>query len=165
MEKLTFQLTNETAIAIRRLEKMNKAIKILRCGGIVVGILLLVVILILLVEYLCERPSSGICLKFRDFKKYYYLRPERYSLDTPFPRASSYRTGYLYANTPIRFNIFDYYRYNIWVKRLEKHEKKLEDNEELREFLKCVQDDIDFTRRKSEEYARRAKEIIKDVNI
>ena len=113
--------------------------------------------------------SSPCKIKFDQFKKFYYLNPSSYELDTWYaikqhvtpPKDNRYGERCYYQI--VRFNYIDTIKYQFFrLHRLKaEHEEELDEN--TQRYLSYVQEDIDRLAEKSEEYKQRAHEELNKV--
>lgn len=113
--------------------------------------------------------SSPCKIKFDQFKKFYYLNPSSYELDTWYaikqhvtPPKDNHHGGRCYYQI-VRFNYIDTIKYQFFrLHQLKaEHEKELDEN--TQRYLSYVQEDINRLAEKSEEYKQRAHEELNKV--
>ena len=108
-------------------------------------------------------------IKFDQFKKFYYLNPSSYELDTWYaikqhvtqPK-DNHCGGRCYYQI-VRFNYIDTIKYQLFRlhRLMAEHEKELDEN--TQRYLSYVQEDINRLAEKSEEYKKRAHEELSKV--
>lgn len=113
--------------------------------------------------------SSPCKIKFDQFKKFYYLNPSSYELDTWYaikqhvtqPKDNHYGVRCYYQI--VRFNYIDTIKYQFFrLHQLKaEHEKELDEN--TQRYLSYVQEDIDKLAAQSEEYKQQAHEELNKV--
>ena len=113
--------------------------------------------------------SSPCKIRFDQFKKFYYLNPSSYELDTWYaikqhvtPPKDNHYSGRCYYQI-VRFNYIDTIKYQFFRLHRLKAEHEEELNENTQRYLSYVQEDIDRLAAQSEEYKQRAHEELNKV--
>ena len=111
---------------------------------------------ILLDMYGDRNRDDCLELKFSQFKKFYFINPEKYDLwDHTVIRRDSYKSGF--PTHKIKFNIIDTLSYMHFKKEIEKNRANDYMNNKMKEYLSLVQDDIDELNQKAQEEIEKAK--------
>ena len=86
--------------------------------------------------FLLWHPSPKI--EFKQFVSFYNINPDRWDLNEDAVRCEI--DDYKYV--ALHFNLFDYYRYKKWRKRINKNNISAMTNEELSKVIEVVKKDI-----------------------
>lgn len=119
------------------------------CLGVIVGIVVLITLTGLyvdfLVKWLSHKSSWTSRIKFEQWLDLYYLNPEKWHLeDTPnryiYSTRRSYKDGYW---AYIHFSFVDYLRYRLWKRGTKHRENNTKRDKRLKDVLKLAQSDIE----------------------
>ena len=86
--------------------------------------------------FLLWYPSPKI--KFKQFVSFYNINPDRWDLNEDAVRCEI--NDYEYV--ALHFNLFDYYRYKKWRKKINKNSISIKNNEDLSKVIEVVKKDI-----------------------
>ena len=107
-----------------------------------------------------DKHSSGsVVLKFKTFKKYYRINPDRYNLGENFVIVNSEDGVICY----IRFGYFDRIKYRLFVNRIANSARDRQTREYTIDLLEAVQSDIDRKRKEAKECMEKANKILKTL--
>ena len=118
----------------------------------------------LVAKYYFEKPAHSdvhVWLSYKQFKMYYNLAPQKYSLRR---RLVIYEDRYEFVKIAFK-GIISFYRYSLFLWRREKREKAKKMNDRHAAYLECVQKDIDRMREDAQKYvdtARKKMEAMKE---
>lgn len=100
------------------------------------GIVLCVCVLISIITYFEEK--NGAKLKFKAFKSFYNINPDRWDLrdGSVICKDSSYIKYYFY------FSLIDYIKYKFWRRNLDKREAERKHAESTARMIDAVKQDI-----------------------
>ena len=101
----------------------------------------LVYFFILILNYILDGfllwyPSPKI--RFKQFVSFYNINPDRWDLNEDAVRCEINDYGYI----ALHFNLFDYYRYKKWRKKINKNSIFIKNNEDLSKVIEMVKKDI-----------------------
>ena len=107
-----------------------------------------------------DKHSSGsVVLKFKTFKKYYRINPDRYNLRENFVIVNSEDGVICY----IRFGYFDRIKYRLFANRIANSARDRQTRAYTIDLLEAVQSDIDRKRKESKECIEKANKILKTL--
>ena len=86
--------------------------------------------------FLLWYPSPKI--EFKQFVSFYNINPNRWDLRADVVRCKINDDEYV----ALHFNLFDYYRYKKWRKKINKKNIFIETNEELSKVIEIIKKDI-----------------------
>lgn len=121
--------------------------------------LLAVAVFICLILWLCSWSESkhGAKIKFKSFKMFYNLNPERWILRhyyvvciTKIAYGMNFGEDYFY------FGPIDFLRYGMWMCENERHKKQANKAEMTARMLAAVKQDIENTENKAKKYQNKA---------
>lgn len=121
--------------------------------GILCSILLIVVSLICVITWL-ESRGNYPKIKFKSFKNFYALNKDRWKL-YPGNVACATRNGTigsLYYDAAFHFGFIDYYRYQLWKRRLDKFEEDNRKAEIIARMVAAVKKDIAASEENAQRY-------------
>ena len=106
-----------------------------------VFIVIIVTIITFIMTYIFDgfllwNPSPKI--GFKQFVSFYNINPDRWDLNEDAVRCEINDCKYV----ALHFNLFDYYRYKKWRKRINKNNISAMTNEELSKVIEVVKKDI-----------------------
>lgn len=137
---------------------------ILTLAGVIVVCVMLWLWVELLLIWRNDIPTSTtrtIRIKYRDFVKYYRIKPDRYFL----------QKGHVSVEIPHRsiyvltFSFFDWMRYKCFCKSEERVRTKRTQREAMELYLKMVLQDIDSVKALAEKEIARGVEMIEQIHI
>ena len=104
---------------------------------VITFILFFILILCYILDgFLLWYPSPKI--RFKQFVSFYNINPDRWNLNEDAVRCGINDYGYI----ALHFNLFDYYRYKKWRKKINKNNISAMTNEELSKVIEVVKKDI-----------------------
>ena len=104
---------------------------------IIIFILSFILILCYMLDgFLLWYPSPKI--RFKQFVSFYNINPDRWDLNEDVVRCEINDCEYI----ALHFNLFDYYRYKKWRKKINKNNIFIKNNEELSKVIEVVKKDI-----------------------
>ena len=104
---------------------------------VITFILFFILILCYILDgFLLWYPSPKI--RFKQFVSFYNVNPDRWDLKEDAVRCKIGNYEYI----GLHFNLFDYYRYKKWRKKINKNNISIETNEELSKVIEVVKKDI-----------------------
>lgn len=118
------------------------------------GALFFCILLILFINWIFERSNSAPKIKFKDFKKFYLINPDRwkmYSATVGCLDESKYSYTFGHKYIELNFSCLDYFKYIIWKFLLEHRKKNIKSTETMLRVVELVKKDI----AKSEELAQK----------
>ena len=86
--------------------------------------------------FLLWYPSPKI--EFKQFVSFYNINPDRWDLNEDAVRCEINDCKYI----ALHFNLFDYYRYKKWRKKINKNSISIKNNEDLSKVIEVVKKDI-----------------------
>ena len=86
--------------------------------------------------FLLWYPSPKI--RFKQFISFYNINPGRWDLNEDAVRCEINDCKYV----ALHFNLFDYYRYKKWRKKINKNSISIKNNEDLSKVIEVVKKDI-----------------------
>ena len=86
--------------------------------------------------FLLWNPSPKI--EFKQFVSFYKINPNRWDLQADVVRCEINDYEYI----ALHFNLFDYYRYKKWRKKINKKSIFIKNNEDLSKVIEMVKKDI-----------------------
>lgn len=122
---------------------------------------LLTVFIIDLIEWSDSRGNHALKLRFKDFEKYFYINPKRYTLEGTYV----YVHVHFDADIYIRFSYLDHFKYYVWKSSEKKRRLTKAENERLRRYLDIVQYDIELKRKEAAAEIDKAAEIVNQIHI
>lgn len=138
---------------------------------VVVAVVGMIYILDLLITYWCGTDKACPKIKFKAFKKFYSINPDRWTLEYQSvvcqivnEEKSAYRgLFYTYDNERFYFTLFDYIRYKIFRKRLAKDKLNKEHMESTAKMLGMVKKDIANMENLAEQQKKKAMDNLNDI--
>lgn len=118
------------------------------------GALFFCILLILFINWIFERSNSAPKIKFKDFKKFYLINPDRwklYSVTVGCLDESKYSYTFGHHYIVLNFSYSDYLKYVLWKFMLEHRKKNIKSTETMLRVVELVKKDI----AKSEELAQK----------
>lgn len=105
---------------------------------IFVGAVLMTFLIVALVEW--DFSRRGTKLKFKNFKEFYEVNPERWGLNEG--NVLCRKANYKYDGDAFYFGFIDYIKYMMWKRKIDRGIKLKEDNAATARMLKAVKADI-----------------------
>lgn len=99
------------------------------------------------------------CIRFRSFRQFYMLNPCRWEFYDAYVRYRGNNWDYEY----FRFSYFETYRFKVFKLKVAAARRRAEQARALGVVAKCVQSDIDKTKKLAELELEKAKTIIEGV--
>lgn len=126
-----------------------------------VMLVLLIFLLLTWIHDISTLTTRTIRIKYRDFVKYYRIKPDRYFLEAgcvsvEIPHRSIYR---------LTFSFFDWMRYKCFCKSEERAKTKRAQREAMELYLQMVLQDIDSVKALAEKEIARGVEMIERIHI
>lgn len=107
-----------------------------------------------------DKHSSGsVVLKFKTFKKYYRINPDRYTFEEDHVVVNG-EDGFICY---IRFGYFDRIKYRLFVNRIVNSAMDKQTRAYTIDLLEAVQSDIDKKRKEAKECTEKANKILKTL--
>lgn len=108
---------------------------------LIIFIIIFIFFCILILNYTLDGfllwyPSPKI--RFKQFVSFYNINPDRWDLKEDVVRCKIGNYEYI----GLHFDLFDYYRYKKWRKKINKKEIFIKNNEELSKVIEMVKKDI-----------------------
>ena len=125
--------------------------------SITFGLALFVCILISTIRYYEEK--SGVKIKFKTFKHFYNVNPDRWDLYDGSIRCNGETKEYFY------FGIIDYIKYKFWRRSLDKQQREQEDMKSVARMIGYVKADIKKMELLSQQELEQAKREIANIFI
>lgn len=108
---------------------------------LMIFIIIFIFFFILILNYILDGfllwyPSPKI--EFKQFISFYNINPDRWDLNKDVVRCGINDYKYI----ALHFNLFDYYRYKKWRKKINKNSIFVKNNEDLSKVIEMVKKDI-----------------------
>lgn len=91
----------------------------------------LAVLLVMVVCWLGYRDACFAKIKFKDFRKYYALAPERWYCHDPYVEYELFNGG----SQCFYFGFVDFYKYLLWKYKIDKTRERKRHDESIHRFL------------------------------
>ena len=105
---------------------------------IIVGAVLMTFLIVTLVEW--DFSRRGTKLKFKNFKEFYEVNPERWGLNEG--NVLCRKANCKYDGDTFYFGFLDYIKYVMWKRKIDHRAKSKEDNAATARMLEAVKSDI-----------------------
>lgn len=94
---------------------------------------------IMLLLTLIGYETNGVKIKFKSFKKFYEINPDRWDLCYGYVRCN---TGKMFIYEDFHFGFIDFIKYKLWYKMLERNQNKRREAESISRMITAVKQDI-----------------------
>lgn len=111
----------------------------------------------ILICYTGHRMGAAFQLRFKDFKKFYALAPERYICKTTFTMIDD--------RLCVRFSFPDFLKYLFWLKSQDRIEKKRIEDSHHEKYIQSVLGDIEKIRLEEAKNIDKAAKMLHKINI
>lgn len=111
----------------------------------------------IMICYTEHRSAAAFKLRFKDFKKFYALAPERYICETTFTMIDDQRC--------VRFSFLDFLKYLCWLKSQNRIEKKRIEDSHMEKYIQSVLGDIEQIRLEEAKNIDKAVKMLDQINI
>lgn len=108
--------------------------------GIIVLLSFCVFMVYLIIEYFTEK--CGAKLKFKSFKRFYNINPDRWDLDDAFVVCKCNTNSWNTTKEYFYFGFIDYIRYKFWRRNLNKRDKEKAHAQSTARMINSVREDI-----------------------
>ena len=134
---------------------------------ILIGIIIFIISFILL-TYLFENWklqsfSDDQYLKFKTFISFYNINPYHWSFSTPYGNRVCFKSYYHNVDQTYKFNLIDYYRFEIWHRKEEKRKRKKQELQNMSKMIEVIKYDLSQFEEENQRQIEQATNNIKEI--